>query len=141
MLGRWVPSERRTDEIDHAVDRGVEKTATSVESAAKRKAPVETAKLQHSIKMRRLQTRQYIVGTDLSYAPDVEYGTSPHTITADGDYLYFQGSDGQLIQKKSVEHPGTKAQPFLRPALLEHKSELVRNIEEEIEKTLRWIFK
>jgi HK97 gp10 family phage protein len=47
------------------------------------------------------------------YAHFVEYGTGPHRIAA-----YRAGAlviNGRLV--KSVEHPGARARPFLRPAL------------------------
>lgn len=48
------------------------------------------------------------------YAHLVEFGTRPHTITPKkaGGALQFGG-----ITTKSVEHPGTRARPFMRPAL------------------------
>lgn len=50
---------------------------------------------------------------DVYYARFVEYGTRPHTIKArDGGALSFGG--GFL---RSVEHPGARPRPFLRPAL------------------------
>lgn len=52
-------------------------------------------------------------GADVFYAHWVEYGTRPHTIrarTARG--LFFGGS-----YVASVEHPGARPRPFMRPAL------------------------
>lgn len=42
----------------------------------------------------------------------VEYGTKPHEITAGDGALSFGGGFA-----KSVQHPGAKRRPFLRPAL------------------------
>lgn len=61
------------------------------------------------------------IGTDATtpdghpYPLDVEFPTRPHTITSKGDYP-LRDKHGNVFGK-SVEHPGTKAQPFLRPSL------------------------
>jgi hypothetical protein len=55
------------------------------------------------------------VGTDVDYALYVEYGTKPHLITSHGNYP-LRSRTGQVFGKV-VHHPGTKAQPFLRPSL------------------------
>lgn len=54
------------------------------------------------------------IGTNVEYAPHVEFGTGPHEIT--GDPLVFEGRDGELVFTDRVMHPGTPAQPFMRPA-------------------------
>jgi hypothetical protein len=46
----------------------------------------------------------------------VELGTEAHTITSHGDYPLRNRQTGQVFGR-SVEHPGTAPQPFLRPAL------------------------
>jgi HK97 gp10 family phage protein len=52
-------------------------------------------------------------GADVFYAHMVEFGAAAHVITAkDGKALAFGGG-----VYKSVNHPGIKAKPFLRPAL------------------------
>jgi hypothetical protein len=55
------------------------------------------------------------------YGFGMEVGTRPHTITSHGDYP-LRAHDGRALGH-SVQHPGTKAHPYLRPAL-----ETVRNI-------------
>lgn len=57
----------------------------------------------------------YIVGASAGHAAAVELGTAPHTITADSGYLSFT-VDGEQVFAKSVDHPGTPAQPYMRPA-------------------------
>lgn len=57
-----------------------------------------------------------IIGTPVSYAHFVEYGTKPHVIRAVRAHVLANTRTGQVFGKE-VHHPGTKAQPFLRPAL------------------------
>lgn len=116
------------DEVREALDSAVQKTAFQVERSAKQNAPVDTGTLRASLRTVQTGTAEYAVGTNVEYAPAVEYGTDPHVITPDGDFLYFEGRGGHLIRKRSVNHPGTPAQPFLRPALNEHESDLEANI-------------
>lgn len=55
----------------------------------------------------------------VKYGPYVEYGTSPHVIEARGRALAFKGSDGVMVFRKRVNHPGTKETPYMRPAAQE----------------------
>lgn len=63
-----------------------------------------------------------IVGTNVAYAPPVEYGSAPHVIT--GDPLAFPGDDGETAFATRVEHPGTDPQPHVRPGARATKGEL-----------------
>lgn len=54
-------------------------------------------------------------GTDVEYALPVELGSRPHVIESHGDYP-LRSADGRVFGKR-VNHPGTKASPFLRPAM------------------------
>lgn len=126
--------EALQDDITEAIDAGVELTAVQVEGSAKENAPVDTGALRASIRFEQISTARYIVGSSIDYADDVEFGTSPHVITPDeAEALRFPGEDGEPVFAMRVEHPGTPAQPFLRPALKEHESELVTNIESTIQ--------
>jgi hypothetical protein len=60
------------------------------------------------------RTVVYIVGTNVEYAPAVEFGSARHVIR--GDPLRFEVG-GEVVFAQSVDHPGTDPQPFLRPAL------------------------
>ncbi|TPM67462.1 HK97 gp10 family phage protein [Mesorhizobium sp. B2-2-1] len=44
----------------------------------------------------------------------LEYGTAPHKITGrNGKKLTFPGADGKLVSVPSVNHPGSRARPFV----------------------------
>ncbi|OYR66239.1 hypothetical protein DJ71_22120 [Halorubrum sp. E3] len=123
------------DNLDGAIDSGVETTAFQIEGTAKRIVSVDSGALRAGIEARRLSIGVWVVGAKSDYADDVEFGTAPHVIEADqADALAFMGQDGELVFRQRVEHPGTPAQPFLRPALAEHQSDLVENINDEIQK-------
>lgn len=60
------------------------------------------------------------------YAHLIEFGTKPRTIKARKAVLVNPES-GQVFGK-TVEHPGTRAKPFFRPALDENKTEVLEAI-------------
>jgi len=93
-----------------------------IEREAKGNAPVDTGRLRASITTK-LTERNGIpmvkVGTNVEYAPYVEFGTQPHVITPDTKEA-LQWTDpetGEPVFAKKVEHPGIEAQPFLLPAV------------------------
>lgn len=51
------------------------------------------------------------------YPIDVEFGTRPHVIESKGPWPLRNPKTGQVFGR-IVHHPGTTAQPFIRPALL-----------------------
>jgi hypothetical protein len=54
-----------------------------------------------------------VYGKRADVAQMIEFGTKAHTITARGKALFWVGADHPI---KSVNHPGTSANPFLYPA-------------------------
>jgi hypothetical protein len=101
-----------------------------------------------------IESAEGILSANKVYAGDVEFGTLPHVIKAKpGGVLVFQAQAGSdiksrralfrnkktgklqkskskntLIFTKSVNHPGTKAQPYLRPAVLDNLPRIARII-------------
>ncbi|MFF8447876.1 HK97-gp10 family putative phage morphogenesis protein [Streptomyces leeuwenhoekii] len=100
------------------VRRAVDRTRVDVQNEARRRAPVDTGRLRSSIVSRAETSGRsvgYVVGTNVNYAAAVEYGTSPHVIKpTTKKALYWPGAAHPVAQ---VNHPGTRAQPFLRPAI------------------------
>lgn len=79
------------------------------------RVPVKTGQLRESLGVR-VETNRVIVGPSAKYAPYVEFGTKPHEIRAkNAGALAFKVGGNTVIVKK-VNHPGTKARPFVRPA-------------------------
>lgn len=92
--------------------------ALKVEARAKQHAPVDTGALRGSIHTREGRDEQgpfVEVGSDLDYAIIVELGSRPHVIRPkDKQALAWPGGAHPVAE---VHHPGTQAQPYLRPAL------------------------
>ena len=114
--------------FDGGLERGLTAAAILVEADAKFNAPVDLGRLHQSI-THRVEGSTGIVGTNVDYAAHVEYGTGIH-------------SEGGVGRKTpwSYKHPkygwvrtrGNKPQPFLRPALDNNRSKIVRIISEAI---------
>jgi len=100
------------------VKRAVDRTRIDVQNEARRRAPVDTGRLRSSIVSRAEGSGRsvgYVVGSNVNYAAAVEYGTAPHVIKPKyKQALYWPGARHPVAQ---VNHPGTRAQPFLRPAI------------------------
>lgn len=86
---------------------------------ARRACPVDNSDLHDSIETAYDPGIGYVhVGTD-HWIP-TEYGSPAHEIKARnprGALAFFWLKAGVHVVVKSVQHPGTPAQPFMRPAL------------------------
>lgn len=90
---------------------------------AKVLAPVDTGRLRSSIRAEPPVIFSFrgraVVGSDLEYARFVNDGTRPHVIRPRrAQVLRFQAG-GRTVYARVVNHPGTRAQPFLDRALRE----------------------
>jgi hypothetical protein len=59
------------------------------------------------------------VGSDVEYAQMVHDGTRPHVIRPRNAQVLRFRVGGQVVFARVVNHPGTRAQPFLDRALRE----------------------
>lgn len=92
------------DAVEDAITKALEEIGLTAEGYAKKKCPVDTGRLRNSISHAAKEQTVYI-GTNVEYAVYVEMGTK-----------------------------NTKSQPYLRPAITEHKDTyraiVKRNLEE-----------
>lgn len=91
--------------LDEAGTRSTQEMAEFSERAAKGFAPVDTGELRAKIRAYMRGTRQFDLESNAGYAKPVEEGSAPHQIPG-----AFGRDDG-------VEHPGSGAQPYLRPTV------------------------
>jgi hypothetical protein len=112
--------------VDAAVQQLFEeRLGPDIARDARRYCPVDTGALRESVE-HHMEGRSLIVsasgGRDgQTYALYVEMGTRPHVIRAHGDYSLRNRETGQGFGPV-VHHPGTRPQPFLRPALYQQRS-------------------
>lgn len=90
--------------------------AHDIKANMERDVPVRTGRLKQSISIQ-VRSHSVIIGPHTDYAAYVEYGTAPHVIRpkAGKKALSFTVG-GKRVIVKSVNHPGTKPHPYVRPA-------------------------
>lgn len=110
-----------------AYQRGLEAIGQQAEGYAKGLVPVDTGRLRASITHKTINNDEYI-GTNVDYAPYVEFGT--------GEYAENGGRKGGwfYVDDNGVGHftRGRKPKPFLRPAAKDHASEYRKILEDEL---------
>ena len=121
--------------------------AKIVAKQAKLNVPIDSGDLKRSIKVTRGDKRkrkgvsaaQVVAGGKKTfYAHMVEFGTAAHLITGkNGNQLSFTAKDGTQVRIDSVNHTGSKAQPYMRPALDNKEKEVIREIGSRIGRFLQ----
>ena len=105
------------------------KAALTVERRAKEKAPVDTGRLRASITAE-YQRLSVMIGPSVSYGVFVEYGTRPHwpPLSALQPWArrhgFPTGARGAFLVALAISRRGTRAQPYMAPALEESKSDI-----------------
>ena len=109
--------------VDKSLDEGGEHAAYHVKTHSKFKRRSATRSVKDSTKWRlvrgkggkvvRITNSKKRRGYDISAG--LEHGTRPHTIRAKSGSLRFRAG-GQLMFRRSVQHPGTRAYRFLSGA-------------------------
>tara|TARA_R100000234_G_scaffold45398_1_gene27118 strand:- start:555 stop:1007 length:453 start_codon:yes stop_codon:yes gene_type:complete len=102
------------DKYPDVLDLALDDTADAMSLEAQRMVPVDTGRLRGSINVKR-EYLSKVIGTNVEYATDVEFGTGPHEIVAKNKKVLANKKKGIIFGKK-VKHPGSKPKPFMRPA-------------------------
>lgn len=124
-------SDKVLSEFESAARKAMERCGSQAEGYAKDLAPVDTGRLRNSIAHKvstdRGETAAYI-GTNLEYAPYVEFGT--------GKYAESGGRPTPWVYKDDNGNwhwtNGNPAQPFLAPAVKDHAKTYRNIIEDEL---------
>lgn len=107
----------------------IQRLCRKVERTAKVKCPRKTGHLERSITHTVENNGDKvvgIVGTNADYAPYVEFGTGKFAESGNGrktPWAYVDSETGQIIWTA-----GQKPQPFLHPALDEHRDEILKEL-------------
>lgn len=114
---RMLPSgEARVELLG---DDAVRKITTEIYRDIRRRVPVDSGELLDSIEMDVAGgIGKITVGTD--YWASVEYGSEPHVIRSTGPWNLRNSETGESFGR-TVNHPGTPEQPFIRPAIYKHR--------------------
>ena len=107
---------KHMSEYDEAIKRFLAKGAIMLEVEAKRAAPVRDGDLRDNITVfPQVRDNEISVGNSalIDYAVHVYYGTKPHVIRP----KKAKALKTPYGYRKKVNHPGTKANPYLDNAL------------------------
>ena len=123
-------SEKSRDNIQKAV----KKSAFNIESQAKKNLAsnksVVTGHLRRSIATKMGDLEATIHTSNVKYAVIVEKGSKAHVIRPKNKKaLYWKGAKRPV---KLVNHPGSKAKPYLEPAFESEKDKFIENLKEAI---------
>ena len=116
------------------IQKAVEKSAFNIESQAKKNLAsnksVVTGHLRRSIATKMGDLEATIHTSNVKYAVIVEKGSKAHVIRPKNKKaLYWKGASRPV---KMVNHPGSKAKPYLIPTLESEKDKFIENLKEAI---------
>ena len=120
-----------SDKTKGNVQKVLNNTGFKIETKAKGNVPVDTGHLRRGITTKIGDMEVIVHTSNIKYARGVEFGTRPHLIKPKNKKaLYWKGAKHPV---KSVNHPGSKAKPYLIPAFESEKDNLIMNLKEVIE--------
>lgn len=133
-----------TASLPKAIAAWESEVAPALLAEIKRRAPVSSAenggRLRDSINISRSGSGAGVVARITSTAPYAKYvenGTGPHRIEARQALALHWTDRGQSMFARGVNHPGTKANPFVREAVTAllpmMRQKLSNNIQEEFQ--------
>ena len=124
------------------VEEGIKKTSERIVADAKQNltdnGSVETGDLRNSITSnleKNSTTVQAEIGTNVEYAPFVEWGTGVYNVRGEGrntPWCYKDPETGEFVWTE-----GSKPYPFMEPAYLANKKNIARDLKESLDKAVR----
>ena len=123
-----------SDETEDNVKKVVKNSAFNIERNAKsnltKNKSVDTGHLRRGISTDIKGLEATIHTSNIKYAPGVEYGTRAHIIRPKSKKaLYWKGAKHPV---KQVNHPGSRAKPYLIPAFEKEKDQFLEKLKEVI---------
>ena len=130
-LSRYPTSSRRN------FRRASERSGRMVERFAKRTAPVDQGSLRQSIGTNVSGISAEVVA-GAKYAPFVEFGRKPGTQPPIQNLERWANKRGidPFVVARSIGRYGTKAQPFMHPALEKNRRNIIIEFEQALRKTI-----
>ena len=115
------------DSFYAAIARALERCGMQAEGYAKDLTPVDTGNLRNSITHKVVDDTVYI-GTNNEYATYVELGTGKYAEGGRQDPWVYQDEEGRWHHTN-----GQRAQPYLKPAVTDHKQTYRNIVKDELE--------
>ena len=125
---------RLSNEVEEDVKKVVKNSAFNIQENAMsnltKNKSVATGHLRRGVSTDIKGLEATIHTSNIKYAPHVEYGTKAHIIKPKNKKaLYWKGAKRPV---KQVNHPGSKAKPFLIPAFNQEKDQFLEKLKEVI---------
>lgn len=115
--------------LEEACLRALERCGMQAEGYAKDLAPVDTGNLRNSISHRVDEKEKVVyIGTNSEYGAYVELGTGKYYKGGRQDPWVYQDEEGRWHHTN-----GQRAQPYLKPAVADHKQTYKNIIKDELE--------
>lgn len=115
--------------LREAATRAVEKCGIAAEGFAKKAVPVDTGNLRNSISHKVDEKEKVVyIGTNSEYGAYVELGTGKYYKGGRQDPWVYQDEEGRWHHTN-----GQRAQPYLKPAVADHKQTYKNIIKDELE--------
>ena len=129
-----IDIENLSSEIEEDVKKVIKNSAFKIETNAKtnltKNKSVATGHLRRGITTDIRGLEAIIHTSNIKYAPMVEYGTKAHIIRPKSKKaLYWKGAKHPV---KQVNHPGSRAKPYLIPAFDKEKDQFLEKLKEVI---------
>ena len=123
-------SEKSRDNVQKAIKKSAFNIEAKAKNNLKANRSVVTRHLTRNVATQMGDLEATIHTSNLKYAPAVEFGTRAHIIRAKNKKaLYWKGATHPV---KQVNHPGSKAKPFLIPAFEKEKDQFLEKLKEVI---------
>lgn len=111
-----------------AIAKALERCGSQAEGYAKDLVPVDTGNLRNSISHKVDEAAKEVhIGTNSEYAAYVELGTGKYADGGRKDPWVYQDTEGNWHHTH-----GQRAQPYLKPAVADHKQTYRNIIEDEL---------
>jgi phage gpG-like protein len=130
-----VSLKKLSDEAESSVNKVIKDSAFNIQKNAMsnlaNNGSVNTGHLRRSISVDMGNLEATIHTSNVKYAIMVEKGTKAHVIKPKNKKaLYWKGASHPV---KQVNHPGSKAKPYLIPAFEKEKDSFINKLKEAIE--------
>lgn len=120
MARRFALDPRASREIARVADVMLGRVAGGIERDARRYAPVDTGELRAGISAGPAAGGTVRVWSVAPHGLAVEFGTRPHVIEPSSRRALTWPGGAHPVTR--VDHPGTRAQPYMRRALYTRRS-------------------
>ena len=124
-------SEKSRDNVQKAIKKSAFNIEAKAKNNLKANRSVVTRHLSLGVKTEVKDLEATVHTSNIEYAIIVEKGSKPHIIRPKNKKaLYWKGATHPV---KQVNHPGSKAKPFLIPAFEKEKDQFLEKLKEVIE--------